>query len=165
MHSVGLEPTPSEMTTTERSALGHECVCWAVVEAGNSKTCTSFLLGWFQSLLRQRTHGAMATRRIPDPKIGGSIPSGFTFSNFVGIVHAPSSNQQLKHNKSKHNAQHTKHRAHEHNSTPQRTEAQNIKRIKSKTDRQSSTGQHEFLSNPHEERGEVVRFCSGVLKK
>ena len=28
-----------------------------------------------------RTHGAMATRRIPDPKIGGSIPSGFTFFN------------------------------------------------------------------------------------
>ena len=24
---------------------------------------------------RERLHGAMATRRIPDPKIGGSIPS------------------------------------------------------------------------------------------
>jgi hypothetical protein len=24
----------------------------------------------------ERLHGAMATRRIPDPKIGGSIPSG-----------------------------------------------------------------------------------------
>ena len=25
--------------------------------------------------VRERLHGAMATRRIPDPKIGGSIPS------------------------------------------------------------------------------------------
>ena len=24
-----------------------------------------------------RTHGAMAARRIPDPKVGGSNPSGF----------------------------------------------------------------------------------------
>ena len=26
--------------------------------------------------IQERFHGAMATRRIPDPKIGGSIPSG-----------------------------------------------------------------------------------------
>ena len=28
--------------------------------------------------IQERFHGAMATRRIPDPKIGGSIPSEVT---------------------------------------------------------------------------------------
>jgi hypothetical protein len=34
--------------------------------------------------IRERLHGAMATRRIPDPKIGGSIPS--VVSSFFCVV-------------------------------------------------------------------------------
>ena len=34
--------------------------------------------------IQERFHGAMATRRIPDPKIGGSIPS--EVSSFFCVV-------------------------------------------------------------------------------
>ncbi len=44
-----------------------------VVGGDDNKNLAS---GW---LPHERLHGAMATRRIPDPKIGGSIPSVFTF--------------------------------------------------------------------------------------
>ena len=35
---------------------------------------------------RNRARGAMATRRIPDPKIGGSIPSVLTFAWQVRVA-------------------------------------------------------------------------------
>ena len=38
--------------------------------------------------IQERFHGAMATRRIPDPKIGGSIPSE--------IIHFLSSQEKKK---------------------------------------------------------------------
>ena len=37
--------------------------------------------GW-SGTLTPRTHGATAARRIPDPKVGGSNPSGLTYSFF-----------------------------------------------------------------------------------
>ena len=52
-----------------------------------ARLCHTYGLNFTQQLqvlgtpkyLRTRTHGATAARRIPDPKAGGSNPSGFTF--------------------------------------------------------------------------------------
>ena len=71
MHSVGIEPTllrtralSVRLNRSAKSAsMLRKC-------ADHNKNLAD---GYWHE---ERLHGAMATRRIPDPKIGGSIPSG-----------------------------------------------------------------------------------------
>ena len=52
-----------------------------------------FQTPWYADLRMSRAHGATAARRIPDPKVGGSNPSGLThaffFLLFGGFAHQP----------------------------------------------------------------------------
>ena len=57
MQSVGIEPTllRTRALSVRLNRSAKTALCW--------------------NFGQERLHGAMATRRIPDPKIGGSIPS------------------------------------------------------------------------------------------
>ena len=57
MQSVGIEPTllRTRALSVRLNRSAKTALCWNIGQ--------------------ERLHGAMATRRIPDPKIGGSIPS------------------------------------------------------------------------------------------
>ena len=61
LQSVGIEPTllRTRALSVRLNRSAKTALCWNIGQ--------------------ERLHGAMATRRIPDPKIGGSIPSRFNF--------------------------------------------------------------------------------------
>ena len=69
---------------TDRSLVRSQVVAIPFfVRGSRSESISGFWVRRGPGSVESRTHGATAARRIPDPKVGGSNPSGFiSFFNF-----------------------------------------------------------------------------------
>ena len=62
------------------------CALSRLAQLVERKTLNLVVVGSSPTVGRSGAHGATAARRIPDPKVGGSNPSGFTYAFLAQMV-------------------------------------------------------------------------------